>query len=155
MGRCKRYLTPRIQMTHILEDLTHKMKGQPHKKKVSWVLSIHFLYTLENDHGTQRWRFGSNDFPFQLDEFQGSCQFSGVYIPRPSKCVKFQPVQVFRSVLGDFLGLKFHRICSVFSWVWPVCGGVTISSWFWISIGHRDNTTLQLQNVKNQIIYIK
>ena len=45
--------TYRIQMTHILEDLTDKMKGQPHKKEVSWVLGIHFLYTLENDHGTQ------------------------------------------------------------------------------------------------------
>ena len=25
-------------MTHILEDLTHKMEGQPPKKEVSWVL---------------------------------------------------------------------------------------------------------------------
>ena len=27
-------------MTHILEDLTHKMEGQPPKKDVIWVLGI-------------------------------------------------------------------------------------------------------------------
>ena len=27
-------------MTHILEDLTQKMEGQPNKKEVSWVLSV-------------------------------------------------------------------------------------------------------------------
>ena len=31
-------------MTHILEDLTHKMEGQPPKKMVSWVLGIYMLY---------------------------------------------------------------------------------------------------------------
>ena len=34
---------PRTQMTHILEDLTHKMEGQPPKKQVSWVLGL-YLY---------------------------------------------------------------------------------------------------------------
>ena len=28
-------------MTHILEDLTHKMEGQPPKKEVSWVGGIY------------------------------------------------------------------------------------------------------------------
>ena len=28
-------------MTHILEDLTHKMEGQPPKKDVIWVLGIY------------------------------------------------------------------------------------------------------------------
>ena len=32
------YLTP--QMTQILEDLTHKMEGQPPKKQVRWVLGM-------------------------------------------------------------------------------------------------------------------
>jgi len=31
---------PKSQMTHILEDLIHKMEGQPSKKQVIWVLSI-------------------------------------------------------------------------------------------------------------------
>ena len=32
---------PRTQMTHILEDLTHKMEGQPSKKEVKLVPGIH------------------------------------------------------------------------------------------------------------------
>ena len=28
-----------------------------------------FNYTLENKHGTQWWRFGSNDFPLQTGDF--------------------------------------------------------------------------------------
>ena len=32
---------PRTHMTHILEDLTHKIEGQPPKKGVGWVLSIY------------------------------------------------------------------------------------------------------------------
>ena len=28
-------------MTHILEDLTHKIEGQPRKKQVSWFLGIY------------------------------------------------------------------------------------------------------------------
>ncbi len=32
-------------MTHILEDLTHKMEGQPPQKEVSWVLGIYiYIY---------------------------------------------------------------------------------------------------------------
>ena len=39
-------------MTHILEDLPHKMEGQPFKKKVNWVLGIYrckyiYLYTVQ------------------------------------------------------------------------------------------------------------
>ena len=36
-------------MTHILEDLTHKMEGQPPKKDVIWVLGIHILVKLKDD----------------------------------------------------------------------------------------------------------
>ena len=32
---------PRTRMTHILEDSTHKIEGQPPKKGVSWVLGIY------------------------------------------------------------------------------------------------------------------
>ena len=35
------YLLPRTQMTHILEDSTHKMEGQPPEKEVKWVLGIY------------------------------------------------------------------------------------------------------------------
>ena len=39
-------------MTHILEDWTHKMEGQPPKKEVIWVLGIHpnsqILHLQEN-----------------------------------------------------------------------------------------------------------
>ena len=35
---------PRTQMTNILKDLTHKMQGQTHKKEVSWVLGIIYIY---------------------------------------------------------------------------------------------------------------
>ena len=31
---------PRTQMTHIFEDLTHRMEGHPFKKEVSWGLGI-------------------------------------------------------------------------------------------------------------------
>ena len=31
---------PRTQMTHILEDLIHKIEGQPSKKGISWVQGI-------------------------------------------------------------------------------------------------------------------
>ena len=31
---------PKSQMTHILEDLIHKMEGQPSNKQVKWVLGI-------------------------------------------------------------------------------------------------------------------
>ena len=32
-------------MTHILEDLPHKMEGQPLKKEVNWVLGIYvYMY---------------------------------------------------------------------------------------------------------------
>ena len=30
-------------MTHILEDLTHKMEGQPPKKDVIWVLGTYYV----------------------------------------------------------------------------------------------------------------
>ena len=36
-------------MTHILEDLTHKMEGQPPKKDVIWVLGMYvyiYIYTF-------------------------------------------------------------------------------------------------------------
>ena len=36
-------------MTHILEELTHKMEGQPPKKEVSWVLGI-YIYSLPRSH---------------------------------------------------------------------------------------------------------
>ena len=34
---------PRTQMTHILEDLTHKIEGEPPKKWVGWVPGIYSL----------------------------------------------------------------------------------------------------------------
>jgi len=37
---------PRTQMTHILEDSTHKIVGQPPKKGVSWVLGVFVMYIL-------------------------------------------------------------------------------------------------------------
>ena len=36
-------------MTHISEDLTHKMEGQPHKKEVSRILGIvYYIYICFN-----------------------------------------------------------------------------------------------------------
>ena len=39
---------PRTQMTHILEDLTHNMEGQPSIKEVSWVLGIQYTFASTN-----------------------------------------------------------------------------------------------------------
>ena len=33
----------RTQMTHVLEDLTHEMEGQPPKKEVIWVLGTYII----------------------------------------------------------------------------------------------------------------
>ncbi len=41
---------PRTQMTHILEDLTHKMEGQPPKKQVSWVIGIQMYIFMKSSH---------------------------------------------------------------------------------------------------------
>ena len=38
---------PRTQIIHILEDLTHKMEGQPPKKEVKWVLGIYVVLKIE------------------------------------------------------------------------------------------------------------
>ena len=51
-------LSPRTQMTHVLEDLTHKMEGHPPKKEVSWVLGINthdieYLYSFCNALGVE------------------------------------------------------------------------------------------------------
>ena len=40
-NRCIQYCLPKPQMTHILEDLTYKMEGQPPKKWVGWVPGIY------------------------------------------------------------------------------------------------------------------
>ena len=34
-------------MTHIVEDLTHKMEGQPSKKEATLVPGIHVIHTWE------------------------------------------------------------------------------------------------------------
>ena len=39
---------PRTQMSHILEDFTHKMEGQPPKKDVMWVLGL-YIYIYKSD----------------------------------------------------------------------------------------------------------
>ena len=52
-------------MTHMLEDLTHEMEGQPVKKEVTWVLGVYILFfsisyhiiyptKYEGDHPTLR-----------------------------------------------------------------------------------------------------
>ena len=41
---------PRTQMTHILEDSTHKIEGQPPKKEVSWGLGIHIYFHKSVEH---------------------------------------------------------------------------------------------------------
>lgn len=35
-------------MTHILNDLTHEIQGQPHKKEVSWVQFEVFIFRFGN-----------------------------------------------------------------------------------------------------------
>ena len=37
-------------MTHILEDSTHKIEGQPPKKEVSWGLGIHIYFHKSVEH---------------------------------------------------------------------------------------------------------
>ena len=51
------YTVPRTQMTHILEDLTHTMEGQP-PKDVMWVqgvyiYSIYIIYLYIYTHASQ------------------------------------------------------------------------------------------------------
>ena len=48
--RSKYIYIPRTQMTHILEDSTHKIEGQPPKKEVSWGLGIHIYFHKSVEH---------------------------------------------------------------------------------------------------------